>query len=72
MEQTITYAALAKSAGISAGYAHDILSGKRSPSRSLAIHIFRQTNWRHSLIADLTDEQIEVLETVDPWPKVAA
>jgi transcriptional regulator with XRE-family HTH domain len=64
---------LAAKVGISKGYASDILNDKQAPSRSLAIHIFRTTGWRHRSIADLTDEQMRVLEEVDPWtPKAAA
>jgi transcriptional regulator with XRE-family HTH domain len=57
--------------GISKGYASDILSGRQQPSRRAAIHIYRHTRWKHELIAELTEEQIDALETVDPW-KVAA
>ena len=72
MEQP-SYSSLASAAGISAGYAHDILSGRRTPPRPLAIHILRRTNWRHSVLDGLTDEQIDVLETVEPWtPRSAA
>ncbi|WP_375272074.1 GIY-YIG nuclease family protein [Sphingomonas sp.] len=52
---------------ISKAYASMILSGRQIPSRSLAIHIFRKTGWRHPLIADLSDEQIATLETIEPW-----
>jgi hypothetical protein len=62
-----TFTALVDATGISRGYASDILNGKQAPSRALAIHIFRRTGWRHDLIADLTDEQMDVLEAVDPW-----
>lgn len=44
-----------------------ILNNVRQPSRALAIHILRKTGWRHSLLADLTDEQIALLETIEPW-----
>lgn len=57
--------------GISKGYAHDILSGRQQPSRRAAIHIYRQTGWRHALIAELTEEQIDALEAVDPWVAAA-
>lgn len=60
-------AALAKDAGISVPYASQILSGRRTPARALAIHIFRKTGWRHALIAGLTDEQISTLEQIEPW-----
>jgi hypothetical protein len=53
--------------GISQSYASMIASGDREPSRPLAIHIFRRTGWKHPLIADLTAEQIDVLESVEPW-----
>lgn len=66
MEQPRT-SNLATSAEISKSYASEILSGVRQPSRSLAIHIYRKTGWRHALIADLTDEQIDLLETIEPW-----
>lgn len=62
---------LSNAAGISKSYASEILNDKRPPSRSLAIHIFRRTGWKHSLIRDLTDEQIDVLEQVDPWASPA-
>lgn len=64
---------LSKAAGISKGHASDILNdaSTRQPSRSLAIHIFRETGWKHSSIADLTNEQIAVLEQVEPWTKAA-
>lgn len=63
---------LIAAAGISQSYASMILSGQRSPSRPLAIHIFRKTGWRHSLIADLSDEQIAVLEQIEPWTPTKA
>src|SRR4249919_1295172 len=63
----ITYSDLAAAAGISRSYANEILNGKRAPSRSLAIHIFRKTEWRHDSIADLTDDQLEMLEQIEPW-----
>jgi hypothetical protein len=58
---------LADAADISKSYASEILSGKRHPSRPLAIHIYRQTGWRHASIADLTDEQLAMLEEIEPW-----
>lgn len=62
---------LAEAAGISKSYASEILSGSRQPSRSLAIHIMRKTGWRHSLLDCLSDEQIDLLEAVDPWRSAA-
>jgi hypothetical protein len=31
----------------------------------------RKTGWRHSLIADLSDEQIAMLEQIEPWGRAA-
>lgn len=67
MSETPSAKALTDAIGISPSYASMILTGARQPSRPLAIHIYRQTGWRHGLIADLTDEQMAVLETVEPW-----
>jgi hypothetical protein len=58
---------LSAAVGISASYSSMILSGKQRPSRPLAIHILRQTGWRHSSITTLSDDQIDMLETVEPW-----
>lgn len=63
---------LADRSGISQSYASEIVNGKRQPSRPLAIHIFRTTGWKHPLIADLTAEQIDVLESVEPWSPARA
>ncbi len=64
---------------ISLSYATMILSESddpnksRTPPRSLAILIYRKTDWRHPSIADLTEDQMQVLEAVDPWtPKAKA
>lgn len=65
------YSELAKQAGISRSYASEIVKGVRQPSRSLAIHILRKTGWRHDLLASLSDEQIDLLEAVDPWGRAA-
>ena len=70
MEQPIKTSELASKAGISASYASEILSGKRVKiPRPLAIHILRKTGWRHSVLADLSDEQIDTLETIEPWQR---
>lgn len=53
--------------GISQPYASMILSGDRTPARSLAIRIFRETGWRHAIIADLNEEQMSMLELIEPW-----
>lgn len=39
----------------------------RVPPKSLAILIFRKTGWPHPSIADLTEDQMRVLEEVSPW-----
>jgi transcriptional regulator with XRE-family HTH domain len=73
-EQTVmtpTTTDLARSAGISKSYASEILSGKRAPSRPLAIHILRATGWVHDSIATLSEEQILVLEQVEQWRPVS-
>jgi hypothetical protein len=53
--------------GISQSYASMILTGDRTPSRPLAIHIFRKTGWRHESLAGLTDDKIAMLEEIEPW-----
>jgi hypothetical protein len=58
---------LRDAADISLPYASQILSGDRAPSRSLAIRLMRKLDWRHSILDGLSEEQIDVLETVDPW-----
>jgi len=67
MDNPLAPSAFAASADISVPYASQILSGARTPSRPLAIHIFRKTGWKHSTIAELSDEQIALLEEVDPY-----
>jgi len=62
---------LAAQADISKSYASEILTGKRDPQRPLAIHIFRSTGWRHEVIAGLSDEQMNVLESIEPWKPVS-
>lgn len=60
-------ARLAEAVGISRSYASEILSGVRRPSRPLAVHIYRKTGWRHRSLAELSDEQMTVLEGIEPW-----
>lgn len=63
--------ALCEAAGISQSYASMILSDetkhRREPTRALALLMFREFGWRHPVIADLTDEQIAVLQEVETW-----
>lgn len=63
---------LARDAGISPSYASEVLSGQRTPSRPLAIHILRKTGWRHSMLDGLTDAQIATLEQIEPWQRAVA
>lgn len=67
MENALTPTGLANDCCISIPYASQILSGVRAPARGLAIHIFRKTGWKHAILDGLTDEQIDLLETVEPW-----
>lgn len=59
------YSELVAQVGISRGYASDIATGVATPSRALAIRIYRQTGWKASNIASLTDADIDVLERVE-------
>lgn len=67
----LTPTTLAEAAGISLPYASQIMSDRRKPSRPLAIRILRKTGWRHEVLADLTDEQLAMLEAIDPWKPVS-
>lgn len=62
---------LMAAAGISKSYACEILGTEntdpKAPARSLAIFLYRKLGWRHESIADLTDEQMAVLEELEPW-----
>ena len=72
MERTPGTMELADKAGISKSYASEIVNGKRPPSRPLAIHILRKTGWKHPTITALSDDQIAMLEQVEPWKASAA
>lgn len=67
MEHAPKTGELAAAARISKSYASEIVNRKRDPSWALAIHIYRQTGWRHPSIADLTAEQVDTLESIEPW-----
>lgn len=60
-----------KATGISQSYASMILAGDRTPARPLAIYIYRKIGWKHASIARLTDAQIDLLETVEPYSRAA-
>ena len=57
----------ATEAGISMGYASDLLRDNRPMPRSLAIHMFKRTGWKHHSIASLTTQQIKILAQVESW-----
>jgi transcriptional regulator with XRE-family HTH domain len=57
--------------GISQGYASLLLRGVRDPAKGLAVRIYREFGWRHRVIADLSDEQIDMLEQMFPWSPVS-
>jgi len=44
-----------------------ILTGARKPPLGLALHIYRETGWRHESIAPLSREQIVALGLVEKW-----
>lgn len=72
MDKPLKPSELAEQAGISPSYASMILSGARVPPRTLAIHILRTTAWRHPVLADLSDAQIDMLEAIEPWSPATA
>lgn len=49
-------------AGISKGYASDLLAGNKKPAAPLAVRIFRATGVKLGPCADLSDAEIDVLE----------
>jgi plasmid maintenance system antidote protein VapI len=51
----ITPTELQAQAGISKGYASNLLSGKKKPSPKMAVRIFRATGVKLGLIANLPD-----------------
>lgn len=53
--------------GLSPSHASMILSGKREITWGLAVALFRATGWKHPKIQPLTDEQIAMLEQIEPW-----
>lgn len=58
----ITPIELQTRAGISKGYASDLLAGNKKPSPAMAVRIFRLAGLKLGPIADLTDAEIAVLE----------
>lgn len=49
-------------AKISKGYASDLLAGNKRPSPLMALRIFKATGLKLGPAAELTDEEIAVLE----------
>lgn len=65
MTDDTTPTAFAAQAGISIPYASQLLSGVRTPSRSLAISIFQRTGRKLGPIAQLSDDDIATLVRID-------
>lgn len=61
MEPITTPTKLASAAGISVPYASQLLSGSRTPSRKLAITIWRRAGVKLGPLADATPEELEIL-----------
>jgi hypothetical protein len=59
---SITPTELQVRAGISKGYASDLLAGNKTPSPAKALHIMRTTGLKLGPIANLTDDEIALLE----------
>lgn len=64
MDNKPTQRDLIEKCGISQAYASYILAGKREPAIPVALNIFRKTGWKPPVIANLSDEQLDVLATV--------
>lgn len=65
MEQATSPSEFAAAAGISIPYASQLLNNKRSPSRPLAISIYRKTGRKFGPIAGLSDADIDTLERIE-------
>lgn len=58
--------------GVSKTHASLIVRGIQPPSLSLAIAIWRATGWKCPRIEQATDEQLRIIEHLDPWTPKAA
>lgn len=58
----ITPTDLQARAGISKGYASDLLAGNKKPSAPMAVRIFRATGLKLGPLVNLSDAEIEVAE----------
>lgn len=65
MDTPLTPTDLASRAGISLPYASQILGEKRTPSRALAIRIYRTVGVKFAPIAHLSDVDIDALSRID-------
>lgn len=61
----LTPTAMASRVGISVPYASQLLSGRRTPSRALAVRIWRGTGQKLGPLAHVADADIEVLERIE-------
>ena len=66
------YTELVARIGLSQPYACQVLNGAKTPSRPLAIRIYREFGWRHPVVEKLTDEQMAMLEQIEPWRNAVA
>lgn len=60
--EPLTPTKLSRAVSISVPYASQIIKGRRAPSQTMAISIFRATGHKFGPIADATDDEIDVLE----------
>jgi len=65
MEKPLTPTELASKAGISVPYASQIIGKSRTPSRKLAIQIYRAIGVKFPPIAHLSDADIRALTRID-------
>lgn len=66
-QSKLSQAELAAKIGVNQATVSRLERGELTPTRPLAIHIFRCTGWKHPRLADLSDEQIAMLEGIEPW-----
>lgn len=66
MQTTASPTLISDRAGISKGYASDLLHGNKKPSDAMAVRIFRSTGLKLGRLASLSDEEVAVLEKMHP------
>ena len=59
MAEPLTYTELAEKASISRSYAHEIMSGRKSPPLPIALQIFDATGLQFGAITGLSKREIE-------------